>query len=152
MNHCRALLHRLCGTPANLIIGLSIAFISITLVACTYSGAHQGVSLSTQPSAKVVNTPASVQKCGIVQGPGSLKVPIADSGAEQAENCFWHAFQHCHPASLISIIGGIRVSLIRTFTIHNESSRCSISPRPPWSSEPAPSSDPGTCRTSFTTR
>jgi len=127
VNHCRALLHRLCGTPANLIIGLSIAFISIALVACAYSGAHQGISLSTQPSAQVVNTPASVQKCGIVQGPGSLKVPIADSGAEQAENCFWHAFQHCHPASLISIIGGIRVSLIRTFTIHNESSRCSIS-------------------------
>jgi len=111
VNHCRALLHRLCGTPANLIIGLSIAFISIALVACAYSGAHQGISLSTQPSAQVVNTPASVQKCNIVQGPGRLKVPIADSGAEQAENCFWHAFQHCHPASLISIIGGIRVSL-----------------------------------------
>src|SRR5207249_1531296 len=56
-----------------------------------------------------------------------LKVPIADSGAEKAENCFWHAFQHCHPASLISILGGLKVSLIRTFTIHNESSKCSIS-------------------------
>jgi hypothetical protein len=127
VNHCRTLLHRLWGTPAKLRIGLSFAFISIALAACTYSGAHQGNSLSTQPSAPVVNTPASVQKCGIVQDPGSLKVPIADSGAEQAENCFWHAFQHCQPASLISILGGMEVSLTRTFNIHNESGNCLIS-------------------------
>ncbi len=127
MNHCRALLPRLCGTPAKLNIWLSVALISIALAACGYSGAHQGISPQTQSSAQVVNSPASVQKCGIVQGPGSLKVPIADSGAEQAENCFWHAFQHCRPATLVYLLGGVEVSLIRTFTIHNESSKCSIS-------------------------
>ena len=81
MNHCRAYPDRFCGTPAKRNIGISVALISIALAACGCSGAHQGISLSTQPSAQVVNTPVSVQKCGIVQGPESLKIPLADSGA-----------------------------------------------------------------------
>jgi hypothetical protein len=97
---------------------------SISLAACGYSGSRQNRSPSTQSSAQVANTPASVQECGIVQDPGRLKVPIADSGANQAENCFWHAFQHCNPATLVYILGGIDASLIRTFTIHNETVKC----------------------------
>jgi hypothetical protein len=127
MNRYVALLHRLCGTPAVLNIGLLFALISITLAACGYSGSHQDSIPSTQSSSQVANTHAPVQKCGLVQSPGSLKVPIADSGAEQAENCFWHAFQHCQPATLVYILGGIDPSLIRTFTIHNETGECSIS-------------------------
>jgi hypothetical protein len=127
MNHYWALQQRLCGTPAALNIWLLIAVISIAVAACGNSGSHQGNPPSTQSFTQVANTSSSIQKCGIVQGPGSLKVPIADSGAEQAENCFWLAFQHCNSATLVYIQGGIDPSLIRTFTIHNEIGKCLIS-------------------------
>src|SRR5262249_41831549 len=72
-------------------------------------------------------SPAQVQQCGVVQGPGSLKLQPSDTGAEQAENCFWQAFQHCHPATLIFIRGGVDAVLMLTFTIHNVNGTCSIS-------------------------
>jgi hypothetical protein len=62
-----------------------------------------------------------------VQGLESLKVPPSDTGAQQAENCFWHAFQQCLPATLDFITGSIDTALTRTFTIHNNNSTCSIS-------------------------
>lgn len=123
MNHSWGFIHSLRGTSAALNIGILIALISISLVTCGYSGSHQGNASSVQ----VVHPPAPVQNCGIVQGLGSLKVPVADSGAKQVENCFWHAYQHCHPATLIYISGGVDPAFTRTFTIHNETGKCSIS-------------------------
>ena len=52
---------------------------------------------------------------------------MADSGAQQAENCFWQAFQHCRSATLVFITTSVDTALIRTFTIHNNQGACSIS-------------------------
>lgn len=119
----------LCATPAALSIVLSIVLASTTLAACSYNGSNQSSTSSTQsqPQAQATHPPVQVQKCGIVQGLASLKVPVADTGAVQAENCFWHAFQQCYPATLVYIIGGIDTAFIRTFMIHNNNGTCSIS-------------------------
>jgi hypothetical protein len=63
----------------------------------------------------------------MVQGLESLKVPPSDTGTQQAENCFWRAFQHCLPATLVYITGSIATALTRTFMIHETNSTCSIS-------------------------
>lgn len=121
-------LHRwLSMTIVALSIGLLIALVSTGLAACGNSGSNQGNTPSTQPKTQVTQLPAEVQQCGIVQGLARLEVPVADNGAQQAENCFWQAFQHCRPASLVFVTTSLDTSLIRTFTIHNNQGACSIS-------------------------
>jgi len=114
-------------------IGFLIIVVSVGLAACGYN-ADQGSISSTQPLAQMIHSQAQtaqaqvrVQKCGVVQSLGGLKVPVGDTGAERVETCFWRAFQHCHPATLIFIMSSIDTSLIRTFTIHKSKGLCSIS-------------------------
>jgi hypothetical protein len=129
MTHHRRL-HRWFSTAiAALSIGLLIALVSTALAACGYSGSNQGNTPSTQsqPQTQATQIPAQVQKCGIVQGLAHLEVPVSDNGAQQAENCFWQAFQSCHPATLVFIMTSAGTALIRTFTIHNNTGACSIS-------------------------
>jgi hypothetical protein len=113
-------------------VGLLIALAIVGVTACGYSGSYQGSTPSTQPSAQVIHPSVQAAKCGTVQGFGNLKVPVADTGAEQAKNCFWHAFQQCQPTSLVYIIGGVDTVLIRTFMIHNENGMCLISDAKQW--------------------
>lgn len=110
----------MCRAPALVSIGLLLALVSIGLAACGYSGSNPGSSPSTQPQAQV-------HKCGIVQGLGRLEVPAGGTSGEQAENCFWQAFQHCRSATLVFITSSPGMALIRTFTIHNNNGSCSVS-------------------------
>ena len=73
--------------------GLLIALASTALAACGYNSSNQNSPSSTQSQPQATHPPVKVQNCGIVQGLGTLKVPPSDTGAQQAENCFWHAFQ-----------------------------------------------------------
>jgi hypothetical protein len=114
-------------TIVALSIGLLIALVSTGLAACGNRGSTQGNTSSTQPKTQVTQHPAQVQQCGIVQDLARLEVPVADNGAQQAENCLWQAFQHCHPATLVFITPSANTALIRTFTIHNNQGTCSIS-------------------------
>jgi hypothetical protein len=114
-------------TSAALSTGLLMAVVSVGLAACGYNGSDQGRTSSTQSPAQVTHSQAQVQKCGVVQGLGSLKLQPSDTGAEQVENCFWQAFQHCHPATLFFIRSGVGAVLTFTFTIHNVNGTCSIS-------------------------
>ncbi len=126
--------------------GLLIALASTGLAACGYNGSPQSSTPSTQPqtqgtrsSGQVTRpqiqgtrpptqmTPSRAQQCGAVQGYGRLEVVPIDNGAEQAENCFWLAFQHCQPATLIFITNNLATKLIRTFEIHDNHGTCSIS-------------------------
>ncbi|MBA2285570.1 MAG: hypothetical protein H0W02_08815 [Ktedonobacteraceae bacterium] len=75
---------------------------------------------------------AQGQKCGIVFGYGALEVVPQDAGSPQAEACFWQAFQHCRPATLVFNSGGIGKGIagkrvIRTFTIYKVNGTCVIS-------------------------
>ena len=70
-----------------------------------------------------------LQKCGFVFGFGALELVPRDLGAEQAENCFWQAFQHCRPAILVFNTGAkakFTSTLKHTFTIYNENVACLI--------------------------
>ena len=129
MTHHWRLRRWLCTIIAALSIGLLITLVSAGLAACGYSGSNEGSTSSTehQPQAQVTHLPTQVQKCGIVQGLARLEVPVDDNGAQQAENCFWQAFQHCRPTTLVFITTSVDTALIRTFTIHNNKGACSIS-------------------------
>src|SRR5216684_3064467 len=98
-----------------LITGLLIALASAGLAACGYNGSTP----STQPQSQL-------QKCGFVHGFGTLEVVPKDLGGEQAENCFWQAFQHCRPATLVFITSSLHTTLIHTFTVHTGNSLCLI--------------------------
>jgi len=120
-------------TSVALSTGFLIALVSVGLAACGYN-ADQGSIPSTQFLAQVLHSQAQVaqaqvrvKRCGVVQTLGRLEVPPSDTGAEKVETCFWRAFQHCHPATLIFIVSSIDTSLIRTFTLHNKKGSCSIS-------------------------
>ena len=106
--------------------GLLIVLASAGIVACGYTDSGQASTPSAQSPMQVNRLQTQVQKCGIVQGLGRL-VPMGDARAEQVEQCFWKAFGQCRPAQLIFITSGVDMVLIRTFTIHNNNSTCSIS-------------------------
>jgi hypothetical protein len=121
-------LHRLSSrTIVALSIGILIALVGTGLAACGSRSSNQVNSSSTQAKTQAAQLPAQVQKCGIVQGLARLEVPVADNGAQRAENCFWQAYQHCLPATLDFITTSLDTALIRTFTIHNNQGTCSIS-------------------------
>ena len=122
------------------ILGLLIALLSVGLTACGYRSASISSAPSqalltdppagvTQPKAPVMQYPLlpQVQKCGFVQGYGALKtVPIDTGRSEQAENCFWQAFQTCRPATLVFITNSLHATFTHTFTIRNDHGNCSI--------------------------
>ncbi len=129
-------------TAAVVSIGLWIALLSVGLAACGYISASISSMLSqaqvAQPQAQT-QVQTNVKNCGTVAGLGRLEVPVNDTIGAQAESWFWRAFQHCQPAMLAFLMSSIDTSLIRTFVIHKNRGRCSITdarqfrvvPRPP---------------------
>src|SRR5258708_27672939 len=71
-------------------------------------------------------TPAQEPNCGEVH---TLNTHFIESGekVQQAENCFWQAFQQCSAASLTFQASGTDAGVIHTFTIVNNNGKCSIS-------------------------
>ena len=142
LQHHQGLRPWLRTTTSVVSIGLLIVLPSIGLAACSYSSASISSTLFqaqvAQPQART-QVQTKVKNCGTVAGLGRLEVPVNDTIGAQAESCFWRAFQHCQPATLVFLVGGIDTSLIRTFVIHKNRGRCSITdarqfrivPRPP---------------------
>jgi len=130
---------RRCTAVAVFSIGLMMALAGVGLAACGSSGSHQSSTPSTQSQLQ-----AQVTQCGVVQGLAHLEVPPSDTGAARAENCFWQAFQHCRPATLVFITSSADTALIRTFTIHDENGACSISDAKQQRIVPNPPSPAGT--------
>ncbi len=112
-----------------LVTGFLIALASTGLAACGYPSASVSSTLSQVHAAQSQSQQvrAQVQQCGFVQGYGAFEIVPRDHGGMKAEACFWQAFQHCRPATLVFITSSIGTSLIHTFTIHNDHGRCSIS-------------------------
>jgi len=71
-------------------------------------------------------TPAQGKNCGEVH---TFNTHFIGSGekAQQAENCFWQAFQTCSAASLTFETSGIDAGVIHTFTTVNTNGKCTIS-------------------------
>jgi hypothetical protein len=136
---------RRCTAVAVFSIGLMMALAGVGLAACGSSGSQSSTSSTQpQPQAQVTHLPVAAQKCGVVQGLAQLEVPPSDTGATQVENCFWQAFQHCRPATLVFITSSANTALIRTFTIHDENGVCSISDAKQQRIVPNPPSPAGT--------
>jgi hypothetical protein len=112
-------------------IGLLLAVISAGLVAC---GSTAGTGGSPNPTP---TKPAQVQKCGSVQM-NPRGIPINGSGAKQAEDCFWQAYQKCYAASLSFTTTGVDTILLRTFTIKNSGGQCAVSDAVQHAIVPAP--------------
>jgi hypothetical protein len=77
-------------------------------------------------AAFTVQASAQKQNCGEVH---TLNGQFPESGgtAQQAENCFWQAFQKCSAATLTFEASGIDAGVIHTFTTVNNNGKCSIS-------------------------
>jgi hypothetical protein len=109
--------------------GLLIAILSIGLAACGYGSASIASTLSQdagQSQVQVQGQGNITKKCGTVQGFARLEVPVIDSVAAPVENCFVQAFRVCRPATLVYTLGSVDTVLMRTFTIHNNHGKCSI--------------------------
>jgi hypothetical protein len=107
--------NRLSTMGAIFSLGILVALLSMAIAACGSSVSGQG----NTPS------PGPLQKCGNVQG--SLRGTIPNpSGAKQAEDCFWQAFQKCQPASLVYTAVSVDTVATRTFTIKNNGTQCSV--------------------------
>jgi len=101
------LLHRLLAIGAVLILALLIV----------------GVGVAVAVDGR---TPAQGQNCGEVH---TLDTHFIESGekVQQAENCFWQAFQQCSAASLTFQASGTDAGVIHTFTTIDNNGKCSIS-------------------------
>jgi hypothetical protein len=53
--------------------------------------------------------------------------PSDANKAKSSENCFWQAFQHCQPATLIFVEHSLDTESDHTFTIKSNNGTCSVS-------------------------
>lgn len=132
--------------------GFLIGLASAGLAACGYNGSirsgapvtQQSSASATRQSSTSVTRPqtqgtqppqqgeAQAQQCGVVFASGTLLTVPRDETSIQVEDCFWLAFQHCRPATLVFTTSGIAKgtageAFTRTFTIHSANGACTIS-------------------------
>lgn len=82
---------------------------------------------------------STAQNCGAVHTMRLLIVPADIDHVKDVENCFWQAFQQCHPATMIFAQNDLDTGTINTFSLQSVNGSCVISdgvqsfvaPRPP---------------------
>ncbi|HLG78283.1 MAG TPA: hypothetical protein VKX46_17850 [Ktedonobacteraceae bacterium] len=116
-------------------ISLSLLCIGTILAACqTNAGASASPNISTQannPTVSVVGSPSrnsgpfTQSQCGTIalNPAGKLANPKL---AQRVGNCFWQAYQQCHTASFVFMIGGIDTVLMRTFHVEKKRGACTV--------------------------
>jgi hypothetical protein len=98
---------------------ISTALLMLVLAACGSTSTNVG----GQPSP----TPPQVQNCGSIHSLGPQIIPADQSMAQQAENCFWQAFQQCQPATFTYSQNGVDTGTVHKFSLKNINGTCSIS-------------------------
>ncbi len=96
---------------------LGIALACIALAACGPTQNRSTASAAAPP-----------QNCGKVQIIANGQIQNS-AAAKQAENCLWHAFQTCTPATLTVTIMGIDAGTTRTFSVSQQGSACVVTDR-----------------------
>lgn len=91
-------------------IGLLIALLGLAACVPSQSGGN----------------PGKPQACGTVQIRGNGQVVNATT-AQQSEDCFWQAYQHCQAATLIVTTMGVDSGITRTFTVIANGGSCKVS-------------------------
>lgn len=120
--------------PIYYIIGISLSLLCIgtILAACqTSAGASPIIPIQTSSPTASADTPArnpgplTKSQCGTITltPTGKLANPKL---AQRVGNCFWQAYQQCHTASFVFIIGGIDTVLMRTFHVEKKRSACTV--------------------------
>ena len=117
------------STAAVFSSGLLVALLSVVLTACgssSTSSSSRSFQAQVPPPQARTQVQTRVKNCGTVAGLRRLEVPTNDGIGVQAESCFWRAFQQCQPATLVFLSANSDTTFLRTFTIHNDRMRCSI--------------------------
>ncbi|HEY3993942.1 MAG TPA: hypothetical protein VGM01_13830 [Ktedonobacteraceae bacterium] len=118
-----------------LVIGLILLW--FFLAAC---GANSStITGNNGPGATATEPPT--QHCGTIHTLGPRVVATDQKNARDIEDCFWQAYQQCHPATLIYVQGGVDTATTRTFSLKKQNGKCALSdtfqhiifPRPPIS-------------------
>ena len=100
----------------------TLALLMLLLSACGSTAGGQG-QVSTPK-----NTPSlQEQKCGTVHALHSQITPADLITARQAEDCFWQAFQRCHPATLTYTNNEVDAGNVNTFTLKSAGGKCAVS-------------------------
>jgi hypothetical protein len=55
-----------------------------------------------------------------------LVAPADASNAKKVEDCFWQAYQHCSPATMVYTQGSIDTTTIHTFLLASQNGKCVI--------------------------
>jgi hypothetical protein len=127
----------------------TLAFSSLlgTLLAIAIFGILiAGCGTSTVGTSQPTPTVATVQKCGsigVMRTRATTNTP-GNTQASVAGNCFWQAFQQCHPASLTVNFGGVDTVTTHTFTLQKSNTSCTISDAVKNRVIPRPAKDTGT--------
>ena len=89
-----------------------------------------GTSASaTASSTGVTATPTrtlATQKCGTVHTMRLLIVPADANLAKGVENCFWQAFQTCHPAVMVFAQNSLDSGTVHNFSLQKSNGTCVI--------------------------
>src|SRR5215472_7744024 len=70
-------------------------------------------------------TQPPVQRCGTVHAMRQQVMPNDQKSAKGVEDCFWQAYQQCHPATLVYSQGSIDTVTIHTFSLTSQNGKCS---------------------------
>ena len=105
-------------------IVVSFLLLGLFLVACGSNGTTTGSGGSTTPTP---THPAQTIDCGKIQSRANSITPSDKAATQQAEDCFYTAYQKCQPATLVFSSFGVDTGAINHFAVKNVNGSCTIS-------------------------
>ena len=103
-----------------LVIGLMLLLFLLT--ACGVNGST--ITGSNNPGVTATEPP--IQHCGTIHTMALRVVPTDQKYAQGVEDCFWQAYQQCHPATLVYSQGGVDTATVHTFSLKKQNGKCTI--------------------------
>jgi predicted small lipoprotein YifL len=114
------------------VLTLGLTLLLIVLAACgtdagsTTTGNGSGTAASGTTTTAAVTGAPTTQNCGIVHTSRLQVVPADRDHAKGAEDCFWQAYQQCHPAKLTYSQASLDTAVIHTFSLKSQNGQCVI--------------------------
>lgn len=114
-----------------------LVLLLLLLAACGANAGGTTTGSGGTPTA--TSTPLPTQHCGIVHAQRLQVVPADKNLARGVENCFWQAYQQCHPATMTYSQGNLDTVMLHTFSLKSQGGQCvvidtaqrAVLPRPP---------------------
>ncbi len=122
-----------CGTNAVTSTGTSGPGTTAT------TGAGESTPTATAGATNTPTAQPQARNCGVVHATRLLVVPADQDRAKGVEDCFWQAYQQCHPATMGYSKASLDTATIHTFSLQSQGGKCVIDdalqnivePRPP---------------------